>query len=97
MQVPVIDFAGFLSGAAEAKATTAKAINQACRDSGFFMLVNHGVEAALIEAAFASAAAFFDRAEADKAALSIDKSPCHRGWYGHGGEVLDAARQPEAI
>lgn len=95
MQVPVIDFADFLSGNEAAKEATAKAINTACRDTGFFTLANHGLDANIIERAFSEAAAFFDLPENEKAQISIENSPFHRGWYGHGGEVLDRARQPQ--
>lgn len=94
MEVPVIDFAGFLSGDAAAKAATAKAINKVCRETGFFMLAHHGLDAGVIDTAFRAANAFFDLPEAEKQKISIEHSPYHRGWYGHGGEVLDGARQP---
>lgn len=95
MTVPVIDFAGFLSGEADAKAATAKAINTACRDSGFFLLANHGLDAGVIGGAFDAAGTFFDLPDNEKQKISIERSPYHRGWYGHGGEVLDGARQPQ--
>lgn len=95
MDVPVIDFAGFLSGDASAKAATAKQIKSACRDTGFFVLANHGLDAAIIDSAFQAAAAFFDHPVSEKRNIFIEHSPCHRGWYGHGDEVLDGTRQPE--
>ena len=95
MPVPMIDFAGFLSGDRAAKTETATAINAACRETGFFMLANHGLDASVIDTAFGMAAAFFDLPETEKQKISIEKSNFHRGWYGHGGEVLDGALQPE--
>ena len=74
MDVPVIDFAGFLSGDASAKAATAKQIKYACRDTGFFVLANHGLDAAIIDLAFEAAAAFFDRPLSEKQNLFIGHS-----------------------
>lgn len=95
MNMPVIDFAGFLSGDPAAKSATAEAINRACRETGFFMLSNHGLDEAVIDTAFRMAANFFDLPTQEKKNLSIEKSAYHRGWYGHGDEVLDGERQPE--
>jgi isopenicillin N synthase-like dioxygenase len=95
MQVPVIDFAGFTCGAATDKNQIAQAIGAACRESGFFVLANHGLDRVITDRAFAAAAAFFDRPETEKQEISIQHSPYHRGWYGHGDEVLDGVRQPE--
>lgn len=95
MQVPVIDFAGFVNGTAAHKAEIAIQIKTACCDNGFFMLANHGLDMSLINEAFALAGAFFDLPVSEKEKIAIDRSPCHRGWYGDGGEVLDAHRQPE--
>ena len=95
MHVPVIDFADFSDGPADATAALAQQLATACRDSGFFMLANHGLDTQNIERAFAMAAAFFDLPTEQKQAISIDRSPCHRGWYGDGGEVLDARTQPQ--
>ncbi len=94
MRVPVIDFAGFADGAPGARQSVADAIGAACRDTGFFVLANHGLERRVSDAAFDAAAAFFDLPVAEKQKISIDQSPCHRGWYGLGGEVLDARTQP---
>lgn len=94
MRVPVIDFAGFAQGAPDLRQNVADAIGAACRDTGFFVLANHGLEARISDAAFDAAAAFFDLPMAEKQKISIDQSPYHRGWYGHGGEVLDARAQP---
>ena len=95
MDIPLIDFDAFQSGDAEARQNIAAAIGRACRDSGFFALANHGLDDAIIARAFDAAIMFFDLPEPQKAEISIDRSPCHRGWYGHGGEALDLKTQPQ--
>ncbi len=92
--LPIVDFAPF-SGDASAKRATARAIDTAIGTHGFFYLKNHGIPAALIETCFAQAKAFFDLPRAEKQKIHITHSPCHRGWYFHGEEVLDAHNQPE--
>ncbi|MGB0479168.1 MAG: isopenicillin N synthase family dioxygenase, partial [Parvibaculales bacterium] len=93
----MIDFAGFTgssSDAARQRAIAAK-IGAACRESGFFALTNHPINAGLIDDAFAMAQNFFDLSEDKKREIAIERSPCHRGWFAHGGEVLDRTKQPQ--
>ncbi len=53
----------------------------------------HGVSSALMDAAFASAAALFALPAADKAALLATEATNNRGWTPLGEEVLDPERQ----
>lgn len=91
--LPIIDFAPFQNG--RDKQAVARSIDAAIRQYGFFYLKNHGLSAPMIEACFHQAGRFFDLPRAEKQALHISQSPCHRGWYYHGDEVLDAKNQPE--
>ncbi len=59
-QVPVVDFAPFLSGDESGKDQVAAAIGAACEDIGFFYLTNHGVTGETTEDIFAAAKRFFD-------------------------------------
>ncbi len=88
-QLPIIDFTTFGTNA------IGEAIGEACRSRGFFLLANHGLDAKLIDMAFAQAKEFFDHPDLEKQKIAIEKSPCHRGWFGAGGEVLDGVQQPE--
>jgi len=94
--VPVIDFGPFREGTAEQRRAVARAIGEACRNIGFFYIVNHGVAAALIERTVAAARAFFALPAERKAEIAIEKSKCHRGWFQLGGENLDPAKQKAA-
>ena len=91
--LPVVDLAPFREGDEAARRATADAIDRACRDHGFFYLAGHGVPAPLIERAFAEARRFFALPIERKAAIAIEHSPCHRGWFAVGGENLDVRRQ----
>lgn len=48
LSVPLIDLGGFLSGDPVAAKEASKLVGQACREHGFFLVVNHGVDANLI-------------------------------------------------
>jgi isopenicillin N synthase-like dioxygenase len=94
--IPLIDFAPFLHGDTAARAAIARQIGEACRHIGFFYVVNHGVDPALTDRAFAEAARFFALPTAEKAKIAIERSACHRGYFQVGGENLDPAKQKAA-
>jgi isopenicillin N synthase-like dioxygenase len=52
----------------------AAGVGAACRNVGFFYVVNHGVEATLIAEAFAQSRRFFALPLADKQALAMKRS-----------------------
>lgn len=95
-QIPVIDFGGFLHGDTETRDAVALEIAAAARNVGFFYIRNHGVPAELRAATFAEAERFFAQPEALKRRISIENSPCHRGYFALGGENLDPAKQRQA-
>jgi isopenicillin N synthase-like dioxygenase len=55
-----IDLAPFRAGTPEGRAAVVTAFDQACRESGFIVLTGHGVDPALMDAAFDAWQAFFD-------------------------------------
>ncbi|KAE8681489.1 Gibberellin 20 oxidase 2 [Hibiscus syriacus] len=48
LKVPLIDLGGFLSGDPAATIEASRLIGEACRQHGFFLVVNHGVDAKLL-------------------------------------------------
>ena len=68
------------------------ALGQAARDTGFFCVSHHGVDAALIGQVFAQSARFFSQNSSDKSALSIKHTGNNRGYVALGEERLDAAK-----
>ncbi|KAJ1413694.1 Oxoglutarate/iron-dependent dioxygenase [Sesbania bispinosa] len=48
LQVPLIDFKGFLSGDPQAVSSACSKVNEACKKHGFFLVVNHGVDTKLM-------------------------------------------------
>ncbi|CAL1371370.1 unnamed protein product [Linum trigynum] len=60
LKVPLIDLAGFLSGDPEATKEAAKLVGDACREHGFFLVANHGVESKLLSDAHKYMDEFFE-------------------------------------
>ncbi|KAH6815550.1 2-oxoglutarate and oxygenase superfamily protein [Perilla frutescens var. frutescens] len=66
LDVPLIDLGGFLSGEAWASTRASLLVGEACRKHGFFLVVNHGVDANLIRNAHHYMDHFFDQPLHDK-------------------------------
>ncbi|GAA5234264.1 isopenicillin N synthase family oxygenase [Verticiella sediminum] len=88
MTVPVIDLSDVRRGDAAARATAARDIDHALVDIGFFSIVGHGVEPALIAGLRRMALAFFDQPAALKQACSSPEGSISRGYVGIGAENL---------
>ena len=98
MSIPVIDLAGALrpGDAHHARsAEVAEQIRAAGEAAGFFYIVNHGLDAALIARQFDAARALFDLPEADKEAISLAHSRAARGHERIGAQTLDANAHPD--
>ncbi|HZV08742.1 MAG TPA: 2-oxoglutarate and iron-dependent oxygenase domain-containing protein, partial [Novosphingobium sp.] len=87
--LPLIDLAGLLDGSPDGAARVAEAIGHACRTTGFFYVVGHGIEPRLLEAVFALQRRFFALPLAAKAALAIEQAGNNRGYVGMESENLD--------
>jgi isopenicillin N synthase-like dioxygenase len=87
--VPVIDFAGMLTGDRAAKAEVAAKLNDACSNVGFFYIANHGIPQSLMDRMFAEAERFFQMPLDDKKALHVKQSPHLVGYIGMNEENAD--------
>jgi isopenicillin N synthase-like dioxygenase len=92
--LPIIDL-GEGSEHGDAPAQLAEKIGVACRDAGFFYVVNHGVERGLMDEAFAQSRRFFALPLAEKEAMAIETVGGNRGYSGLMHEALDPARGPD--
>ncbi len=92
-EIPLVDLALFGRGDAASRRRVAGEIGRACREIGFFYITNHDVPATLIEQTFAAALRFFAQPLDLKNCIAIENSPCHRGYFGMGGENLDPTKQ----
>ena len=86
--IPLIDVSA-LGGRGEGKQLCGKAIGAACREVGFFYVVNHGVPESLVREVFAVAAEFFALSLEEKMAVEMKRSPWFRGYLPVGGETTD--------
>lgn len=68
-RIPVLDIGAYLAGEPGARARLGHEVAKAAGDTGFMVVVNHGIPRASIDACFAAAATFFDRDEAYKLVL----------------------------
>ena len=89
--LPVIDVSGLASDELSARARVAAQLGHACREIGFFYVVNHGVAETTRAAMFAAAREFFALPVAAKEQYSIKRSPHNRGYIALEGERLDEA------
>jgi gibberellin 20-oxidase len=66
LHVPLIDLAGFLSGDPDSAAEASRLVGEACKEHGFFLVVNHGVDSSLIKDAHEYTDLFFQLPLAEK-------------------------------
>lgn len=89
-EVPMIDFAPFLSGDPDARRRVAAEIARACATVGFFYLTGHGVPPELRQAIFGRSAEFFGQPFDEKEKVRVTPER-NRGWiYSGDRENLDA-------
>lgn len=83
--IPVLDLGPYLAGEAGAAERLAEQLRLAQETIGFYIIVNHGVPQARIDAAFAAARQFHAQPMAAKQALAINGD--HIGYMPIGGSV----------
>src|SRR4051794_41491221 len=70
----------------------AREIDTACRDTGFFSIVGHGVDAGLVARVESLAREFFAEPDDEKAAIAMARGGrAWRGWFPVGGELTSGA------
>ena len=89
--LPIISVAGLRSEDPVERAQVAHQLGTACREVGFFYVIDHGIEIERIQGAFDNAARFFALPLADKQRLSIKLSPHNRGYVAMADEKLNPA------
>ena len=95
VSLPVVDIGGLTSLDERTRADVAATIRAACLDKGFFYLVGHGVDEALISEVFGETQRWFDQPLAEKLALDKARSKANRGYEPLKGQVLEAGMPPD--
>ncbi len=90
-EIPIIDIADLSAGDPAARRACGRLIGEACRDVGFFYVVNHGIAQTRIDEVFAAAQRFFALPEAEKMAVALARSPFMRGYFADYKEGFDMA------
>jgi isopenicillin N synthase-like dioxygenase len=80
VQLPVISLAPLVNGAGDV-AETASSLSQACRESGFFYVVDHGIDLALFERLESLCRRFFALPHEQKMRLRMELAG--RAWRGY--------------
>jgi isopenicillin N synthase-like dioxygenase len=86
--IPVIDLA-------QESGRVALAMREACRETGFFYLRNHGVPQTLLDGELEWAERFFSLPLVERMEAAMSKSPCMRGFEPAGVQALDSDTPPD--
>ncbi|MEV0257625.1 2-oxoglutarate and iron-dependent oxygenase domain-containing protein [Streptomyces sp. NPDC050732] len=84
-RIPTVDLRPWLSGDPEARARTARTVDEALRTAGFLLVTGHGVDPALRAAIRSSARGFFHLPAEAKQPYAVRVGG--RGWLGPGAEA----------
>jgi len=91
--IPVIDISGLNSGESAAVHSIARSVHEACTDTGFFYVSDHGVPAHIIHAAVDAVDEFFHLPEQEKQAVAANSR--FRGYNAVAAGLMDGAEYPD--
>ena len=97
LEIPLIDFSGFLTGDTKIKHQTAEAILSGFQRAGFIYLRNHGVARDTVRTVFAESARFFTRPQTQKDELSWTTPEANRGYSSPGREKTTTAQDVKEV
>lgn len=94
--IPVVDLSAFVDGPTDHRTAVGEAVDRACREVGFFQVVGHGVDAALIDDVRGAALAFFDLPLDDRLTVAMPELGYPYGYSPMRGEALNRSLGGEA-
>ena len=74
--IPIIDIGPILAGEAGSIDTVAEGIHRACTEIGFFFIINHGMDATVVERAFDASRAYFALPFEEKMKVRMNRHQC---------------------
>ena len=92
LTVPIIDVAPLLAGDAEGRRQVARAVDQACKDIGFLIVVGHGVDPTLCQRVFEVSREFFELPLEEKLNVRQWGDDVPRGYSPVAAESLSYSR-----
>ncbi|KAI9745430.1 MAG: hypothetical protein M1818_000964 [Claussenomyces sp. TS43310] len=93
---PILDFSAFTSSDPEARALLVQQIASACKDKGFFQIVNHGIPSSLQQEVLNKSEEFFALSNEEKMKLDKNQNNYQRGYEYFGTQMLEAGTAPES-
>ncbi|MFT2112554.1 isopenicillin N synthase family dioxygenase [Marinomonas sp. 2405UD68-3] len=93
--IPLIDFLHLKSNDLDIQNHAIQKLDRACREVGFFYLVNTSIEKSEVNGLMSSAKAFFALPQSEKEAIDIKHSSNHRGYGKIGEEQLNEVNQAD--
>jgi isopenicillin N synthase-like dioxygenase len=92
-KVPIVDLKDTFSDDDDGRRAAAAILRGAARDTGFFYVINHGIESSLIDRAFAQSKRFFSQPAEWKGKWR--KQPGTNGYEPQESQVLDPTSPPD--
>ena len=92
---PIIDISKLYEDNKITRQEIGKEIDFACRHQGFFYITGHHISPTLLKTCFELSKVFFELPIEEKQKISIEQSPCHRGWFQRGYEKLNPKMHPK--
>jgi isopenicillin N synthase-like dioxygenase len=89
-RIPLLDIGPYLAGEPGARSALARAVERTCRDTGFLVIANHGIDQNLIDGTFAAATAFFDLQPERKLALQV--GDLNIGYLPYGAQIVRTSK-----
>ncbi|MGO3343746.1 MAG: isopenicillin N synthase family dioxygenase [Marinomonas sp.] len=89
MSIPLIDLEKLTHSSDSVRLAEVAALDKACREIGFFYLINTGIPSALFQQLMSTAKGYFAQSDEVKRVIDIKNSPNHRGYGRIGEEQLD--------
>jgi isopenicillin N synthase-like dioxygenase len=79
-ELPIIDVSGIFSSSYAERLAVAKQLRQACTNTGFFYIKNHGVPADTLEASYEASLEFFRQPQDVKERANSSQSKIYNGY-----------------
>ena len=89
-RIPILDIGPYLADEPGARGRLGSEIAKTAADTGFFVVVNHGIPQSTIDGCFVAASAFFDRDTALKTALKV--GDLNIGYLPYGAQIVRTSK-----
>lgn len=95
--VPIIDLSPFIEGDEAGKRRVAAQVDETCRQVGFLVITNHGIDSALSDALFDKGYQFFDLPVEKKLKVRKERGAAGNGYHPFATEKNDTKMEAEDL